>query len=91
MELERAALRITGYAFYLLTIGLLLMAGYRLEAGCEPVARHNRLIIWFYILLMSVFSYAKNKMAKKLESAAILADIAADNFCVCMLADDSFG
>ncbi len=82
-DFEQRALRITGGAFYLLTAGLLLMAGMNLYQHHKPETTLWGLVIstisiafmWFLIRQKTVVGTALN-------SQAILADAACSRACV---------
>ena len=82
---ERTALRITGFAFYLLTAGLVITAGYNLYIGHKPVATLWGVIISLIsIAVMWALLYAKVKTGRQLNSSAILADAECTRVCMYM-------
>jgi divalent metal cation (Fe/Co/Zn/Cd) transporter len=82
-EFERRALRITGTAFYLLTVGLLLSAGINLYSGHKPETT-----LWGIIISLASMSFMwylirkKTLVGKALGSQAILADAACSRACL---------
>lgn len=82
-EFEQRALRITGGAFYLLTAGLLLMAGVNLYQGHKPETT-----LWGVVISLSSISFMwylirqKTVVGRALGSQAILADAACSRACL---------
>ena len=82
-EFERQALRITGWAFYLLTAGLVISAVLSLYEQHKPdstlwgiiVSLISMSFMWFLI-------HYKTKTGKALNSSAILADAACSRACL---------
>lgn len=82
---ERTALKITGFAFYGLVIGLLITSVYNIWTGHKPETTFWGIIIsvvsitamWFLII-------SKVKVGKQLDSPAILADADCTKVCVFM-------
>lgn len=82
---ERTALRITGFAFYALVIGLLATGFYNLLIGHKPETTFWGIIISLIsIAVMSLLIYGKIKIGKQLNSEAILADAACTKVCIYM-------
>jgi predicted Co/Zn/Cd cation transporter (cation efflux family) len=82
---ERTALRITGTAFYLLVIGLLIGAVLVMYTGQKPITTFWGVIISsISILVMLGLIYGKRKVGNKLNSEAILADANCTLVCVYM-------
>ena len=82
---ERTALRVTGFAFYLLVIALVVSSFYNIWTGHEPITTFwgvvisviSILVMWFLVL-------AKRRVGKKLNSDPILADANCTMVCVYM-------
>ncbi|MBX2970017.1 MAG: cation transporter [Cyclobacteriaceae bacterium] len=82
---ERTALRITGTAFYLLVVGLLMGAGLVIYTGQKPETTFWGVIISsISILVMLGLIYGKRKAGRGLNSEAILADANCTLVCVYM-------
>lgn len=82
---ERTALRITGTAFYLLVVGLLIGAGLVVYTGQKPETTFWGVIIsCISILVMLALIYGKRKAGRGLNSEAILADANCTLVCVYM-------
>lgn len=82
---ERTALRITGFAFYLLTIALLTTSIYNIWIGHKPVATFFGVIISsISIVVMLILVAWKKRVGKQLESEPILADANCTMVCVYM-------
>lgn len=82
-EFEQRALRITGAAFYLLTVGLLLMAGMNLYQQHRPETTFRGVVI--SLLSISFMWYLirqKTIVGRALNSPAILADAACSRACL---------
>ena len=82
-EFEQRSLRITGAAFYLLSVGLLLTAGMNLYGGHKPETTFWGIII--SLLSISFMWYLINQKTKvgiALNSPAILADAACSRACL---------
>lgn len=82
-EFEQRALRITGAAFYVLSAGLVLMAGINFYQQHKPETT-----VWGIIISLSSISFMwylirqKTKIGTALNSSAILADAACSRACV---------
>lgn len=82
---ERTALRVTGFSFYALVIGLLATSIYNIVTGQQPVTT-------FWGVIISVISIAvmwglvawKTKVGRALNSDAILADAECTKVCIYM-------
>ncbi|WKZ58733.1 MAG: cation transporter [Cyclobacteriaceae bacterium] len=82
---ERTALRITGTAFYLLVVGLLVGASLVIYTGQKPETTFWGVIISsISILVMLGLIYGKRKAGRGLNSEAILADANCTLVCVYM-------
>lgn len=82
-EFEQRALRITGSAFYLLSIGLLLTAGMNLYGGHKPETTLWGIVIsLFSVSFMWYLIHQKTRVGTALNSPAILADAACSRACV---------
>jgi len=82
---ERTALRITGTAFYLLVVGLLIGAAIVIYTGQKPETTFWGVIIsCISILVMLGLIYGKRKTGRELNSDAILADANCTLVCVYM-------
>jgi len=82
-EFEQRALRITGTAFYLLSIGLTLTAAINIYQGHRPEATLPGVIISsLSISFMWFLIQGKTKVGRALNSSAILADAACSRACV---------
>lgn len=82
-EFEQRALRVTGSAFYALSIGLLLTAGMNLYSGHKPETTLWGIVISLLsISFMWYLIHQKMKVGTALNSPAILADAACSKACV---------
>ncbi|MBA4312494.1 MAG: hypothetical protein C0417_07670 [Chlorobiaceae bacterium] len=82
---ERTALRITGVAFYSLTVGLVVTGIYNFYIGHKPESTFWGVIISIIsIVVMLALIYWKRRMGKALNSDAILADAECTKVCVNM-------
>jgi divalent metal cation (Fe/Co/Zn/Cd) transporter len=82
---ERAALRVTGASFYLLTGGLAVTAVYNVIGGHKPETTLPGLIISIVSIgMMWALVAAKRKVGRALQSAPILADANCTLVCVYM-------
>ena len=82
-EFEQRALRITGSAFYVLSIGLLVTAGMNLYSAHKPGTTLWGVVISLVsISFMWYLIHQKNRVGTALNSPAILADAACSRACV---------
>jgi len=80
---ERKALRITGGAFYLLAVGMILTAILSIMQGHKPVTTFWGIIVsGVSIVAMQVLIHYKMKVGTALNSPAILADAACTRTCL---------
>ena len=80
---EQRALQITGSAFYLLTLGLLLTAGVNLFQGHRPETTFWGIVIsTISIFTMWALIYFKNQVGRQLDSDAVLADAECTKTCL---------
>jgi len=80
---EQRALKITGLAFYLLTIGLVLTAALSLARQHEPKTTLWGIVVSLVsISIMWLLIHHKTKVGAALNSPAILADAACSSACV---------
>jgi divalent metal cation (Fe/Co/Zn/Cd) transporter len=76
-EFEQRALRITGAAFYILTVGLVLTAGLNMYQHHKPETTFWGIVVSLVsISFMWFLIHQKSKVGTALNSAAILADTA---------------
>jgi divalent metal cation (Fe/Co/Zn/Cd) transporter len=84
-DFERTALRITGYAFYILVAGLVISSIANIITGQKPETTFWGLIISLIsILVMIVLLTAKMRVGRALHSEAILADAGCTRVCIYM-------
>jgi len=82
---ERTALRITGFAFYALVVGLVITSIYNILSGNNPITTFWGVVIsTISILVMWLLVAGKRKVGIKLNSAPILADANCTMVCVYM-------
>ncbi len=82
---EKTALKITGFAFYILSVGLLAGIIMNLINGHKPETTLWGVIVSFIsILTMIWLMYAKKKIGQKLGSDPIIADSNCTKVCVYM-------
>ncbi len=80
---EKTALKITGSAFYLLTVGLVFSAGINLYMGHHPETTFWGIVISLIsIVTMWVLIYFKLQVGKALNSDAIIADANCTKTCL---------
>ena len=80
---ERQALRITGWAFYLLTVGLVLSAAVSFYEQHKPDSTFWGIIVSLVsISFMWLLIHYKTKVGNALKSSAILADAACSKACL---------
>lgn len=84
-DFELTALRITGFAFYALVIGLSATAFYNVWAGNKPETTFWGVIVSIVsILVMWALIIGKKSVGRQLDSDAILADAECTKVCVYM-------
>jgi divalent metal cation (Fe/Co/Zn/Cd) transporter len=84
-QFERTALRVTGVAFYVLVVGLVVTGGYNLYTGHKPETTLWGVIISIIsIAIMWALIYGKVRIGKQLNSKAILADAECTKVCIYM-------
>lgn len=82
---ERTALRVTGFAFYGLAIGLLATGLYNVWTGHKPEATLWGVIIAIISIVVMLFLiYGKTRVGRQLHSDAILADAQCTKVCIYM-------
>jgi divalent metal cation (Fe/Co/Zn/Cd) transporter len=82
---ERTALKITGFAFYVLVFVLVLTSTYNIWTGHKPITTFWGVIISVIsIFVMVLLVYGKRKIGTKLDSDPILADANCTMVCVYM-------
>ncbi|MCC9135104.1 cation transporter [Pontibacter silvestris] len=82
---ERTALRITGFAFYTLVVGLTITSIYNIWTGHKPETTFWGVVISVIsIAVMWALVYAKEHVGNKLNSDAILADAGCTRVCIYM-------
>jgi hypothetical protein len=82
---ERTALQITGYAFYVLAIGLMTSSIYSLWTGHKPTTTIAGIVIAVLsIAVMWVLIHEKVRVGHQLHSDAILADAECTRVCIYM-------
>ncbi|MCX5832065.1 MAG: cation transporter [Deltaproteobacteria bacterium] len=80
---EQQALKITGWAFYVLTLGLVLSAGLSLYEQHKPNSTFWGIIVSLISMsFMWLLIHYKTKVGKALNSSAILADAACSKACL---------
>ena len=84
-KFEKTALKITGYAFYLLVISLVVTSIFNIIKGNKPETTFWGIVISVIsIFVMTGLLAAKRYVGKKLESAPILADAECTKVCLYM-------
>jgi divalent metal cation (Fe/Co/Zn/Cd) transporter len=82
---ERTALRITGFSFYGLVVGLFAMSIHNILSGHKPTTTLWGIIVSVIsITVMSVLVWRKRQVGKQLGSEAILADAECTRVCIYM-------
>ena len=82
---ERTSLRITGFSFYALVIGLVVTSIYNIWTGHKPETTFWGVIIGLIsIVIMWVLILGKTATGKRLNSDAILADAECTRVCIYM-------
>jgi divalent metal cation (Fe/Co/Zn/Cd) transporter len=80
---ERTALKVTGTAFYILTVGLIIMSLVNFYKGYKPETTLWGIIVGaISILAMWVLIHYKVKVGKQFNSRALLADAACTKTCL---------
>lgn len=86
-DFERTALRVTGFSFYVLVVGLGLTSIYNILTGHKPVTTFWGIVISVIsISVMWGLIIGKTKVGKQLNSDAILADAECTRVCIYMSA-----
>ena len=84
-KFERKALRITGYAFYILVVALVVTSFYNIWIGHNPITTFYGVVISLIsILVMWILVVWKRSVGKKLNSEPIMADANCTLVCVYM-------
>lgn len=84
-DFEKTALKVTGYSFYILVIGLTLTAIINIYLGRKPYTTTWGVIISVISIIVMLFLiYGKIKTGKLLHSDAILADANCTKVCIYM-------
>lgn len=84
-DFEKTALRITGFSFYALVIGLVTTSIYNIWTGHKPETTFWGVVISIIsILIMWILIIGKTKAGKQLNSDAILADAECTRVCIYM-------
>lgn len=84
-KFERTALKVTGFAFYLLAAGLFISAIMNIYRGQNPETTFWGVIISLIsIIVMLALIYGKNRVGKQLNSEPILADAQCTKVCIYM-------
>jgi hypothetical protein len=84
-DFERTALRITGFSFYALVVGLVITSIYNIWTGHRPETTFWGIIISIIsIVVMWGLIIGKTKVGKQLNSDAILADAECTRVCIYM-------
>lgn len=82
---ERTALRITGFAFYTLVLGLIVSSGYTIWSGHKPVTTFWGVVIAVVSILVMWFLVVwKRRVGHQLHSDPILADANCTLVCIYM-------
>lgn len=84
-DFEKTALKITGTAFYLLVIGLVVSSVYNAWIGHQPITTYWGVVISILsIITMWILVYYKKKVGNALNSAPLLADANCTLVCIYM-------
>jgi len=84
-DFERTALKITGVAFYILVLGLVITSIYNIFTAHKPLTTFWGVVISIIsILIMWVLVLWKRKVGHQLDSAPILADANCTLVCIYM-------
>lgn len=82
-QYEKKALRITGFAFYILSAGLILTAIFNICRGHKPETTFWGIVIAVIsIFTMGALIHYKNKVGRQLNSEAILEDANCTKACL---------
>jgi divalent metal cation (Fe/Co/Zn/Cd) transporter len=82
-EFERKALKITGTAFYILTVGLVISSFYNIWINHKPETTFWGIVISsISIITMTLLIYYKKKVGDALNSEAIIADANCTKTCL---------
>ncbi|MEW6005748.1 MAG: cation transporter [Stygiobacter sp.] len=82
-EFERKALKITGTAFYILTVGLVISSIYNIWINHKPETTFWGIVISsISIITMTLLIYYKKKVGDALNSEAIIADANCTKTCL---------
>jgi divalent metal cation (Fe/Co/Zn/Cd) transporter len=82
---ERTALRVTGVAFYILVVGLVVTSSYNIYTAHKPLTTFWGVVISaISILVMWILVLWKRNVGRQLNSAPILADANCTMVCVYM-------
>ena len=84
-DAERTALRVTGYGFYALVVGLLVSAAVTVWTGHRPETTVWGVVVSLVsIAVMGLLVRAKERVGRQLNSAAIRADANCTRVCIYM-------
>lgn len=84
-DFERTALKITGVAFYVLVVALVLTSAYTIWSAHKPITTFWGVVISIIsILIMWILVLSKRRVGNQLQSAPILADAKCTLVCVYM-------
>ena len=82
-QFEKTALKITGFSFYILMVGLLITAVYNLIVNHQPETTFWGIIISIIsIFAMSILIYYKKKIGEEINSKALIADANCTKTCL---------
>ncbi len=82
-QYEQKALRITGFAFYLLTFGLIFTAAFNIYSGHKPETTFWGIVVGIIsIFTMWALIHFKTKVGRELDSEAILEDANCTKACL---------
>jgi len=84
-KFERQALRITGWSFYTLSLGLTAAAFLNIYQGHQPESTRWGVVISMVSIIFMIYLVMKKKaLGRKLDSAAIIADANCNLVCIYM-------
>ena len=84
-QFEKTALKITGFSFYILVVGLVISSVYNIYTGHTPQTTFWGIIISIIsILMMWLLFFLKTRTGKSLHSEAVLADAECTKVCIYM-------